>query len=87
MHPGFQCNSMRYQSGKRHSNRGVGDITHPQRLSTMAQAGTRRRPIGVPMLRRDERSFGSGFADNARQESSRAAECRAGDFAARFPRP
>jgi hypothetical protein len=54
VHPGFQCNSMRYQSGKRHSNRVVGDITQLQPLSTMAQAEHRRRPIGIPMLRRDD---------------------------------
>jgi len=43
---------MRYQSGKRHSNHGLGDITQPQPLSTMAQAALRRRPIGIPILRR-----------------------------------
>jgi hypothetical protein len=31
----------------------LGDITQPQPLSTMAEAGHRQRPIGIPILRRD----------------------------------
>jgi hypothetical protein len=47
---------MRYQSGKWHSNRGLGDITQPQLLSTMAPARHRRHPIGIPHSRPDGRA-------------------------------
>jgi hypothetical protein len=47
---------MRYQSGKWHSNRGLGDITQPPLLSTMAPARHRRHPIRIPISRPDERA-------------------------------